>query len=59
MGKLPPTTSKPPKPLQPYAMWMVLLAAGGAFALSLGVRNTMGLYLSSVNSATGFGGRGH
>ncbi|NDZ17715.1 MFS transporter [Variovorax sp. WS11] len=55
MSNGPFAISKSPKPLHPYVMWMVLLAAGGAFALSLGVRNTMGLYLSSLNTATGLG----
>jgi MFS family permease len=27
------------------AMWLVLLAAGGTFALTMGVRQTMGLFL--------------
>lgn len=37
------------------ALWLVLLAAAGTFALTMGVRQTMGLYLSSLNSATGLG----
>ena len=36
-------------------VWLVLLAAAGAFALTMGVRQTMGLYLSPLNSATGLG----
>lgn len=39
----------------PYALWLVLLAAAGTFALTMGVRQTMGLYLSSVNTSTGLG----
>ncbi|KAA0694228.1 MFS transporter [Halopseudomonas laoshanensis] len=35
--------------------WLVLLAAAGTFALTMGVRQTMGLYLSSMNTATGLG----
>ncbi len=35
--------------------WHVLLAAGGAFALTMGVRQTMGLFLSPINTATGLG----
>lgn len=38
-----------------HALWLVLLAAAGAFALTMGVRQTMGLYLSSLNAATGLG----
>ncbi len=37
------------------AVWLVLLAAGGAFALTMGVRQTMGLFLSPINTATGLG----
>jgi len=35
--------------------WLVLLAAAGAFALTMGTRQTMGLFLSPLNSATGLG----
>ncbi|MFZ2649659.1 MAG: MFS transporter [Burkholderiaceae bacterium] len=38
-----------------WAVWIVLLAAAGAFALTMGARQTMGLFLSSLNSATGLG----
>lgn len=38
-----------------HAVWLVLLAAAGAFALTMGVRQAMGLYLSSLNTATGLG----
>lgn len=38
-----------------HAIWLVLLAAAGTFALTMGVRNTMGLYLSSLNTSTGLG----
>lgn len=36
-------------------LWLVLLAAAGTFALTMGVRQTMGLFLSSLNTATGVG----
>ncbi|MBN9408798.1 MAG: MFS transporter [Burkholderiales bacterium] len=39
----------------PHAFWLVLLAAGGTFALTMGVRQTMGLYLPSLNTSTGLG----
>ncbi len=39
----------------PVAVWLVLLAAAGTFALTMGTRQTMGLFLSSVNTATGLG----
>ena len=38
-----------------YGLWLVLLAAGGAFALTMGTRQTMGLFLSSLNTSTGLG----
>jgi len=34
---------------------MILLAAAGTFALTMGTRQTMGLFLSDVNRATGLG----
>ena len=42
-------------PIARYALWLVLLAAAGTFALTMGVRQTMGLFLSSLNTATGLG----
>ena len=36
-------------------MWIVLLAAAGTFALTMGTRQTMGLFLSSLNTSTGLG----
>jgi MFS family permease len=35
--------------------WLVLLAAAGTFALTLGTRQTMGLFLSPLNTSTGLG----
>src|SRR5437899_3499933 len=37
------------------AIWLVLLAAAGTFALTMGTRQTMGLFLSPLNTATGLG----
>src|SRR5688572_3753387 len=37
------------------AFWLVLLAAAGTFALTMGTRQTMGLFLSPLNTATGLG----
>ncbi len=37
------------------AIWLVLLAAGGAFALTMGVRQSMGLFLSALNTSTALG----
>ncbi len=42
-------------PRKPLAIWVVLLAAAGIFALTMGVRQTMGLFLSPLNTATGLG----
>src|SRR4051812_21931311 len=51
------TTGADDKPAdnQRIAVWLVLLAAGGTFALTMGTRQTMGLFLSSLNTATGLG----
>jgi predicted MFS family arabinose efflux permease len=38
-----------------WAVWIILLAAAGAFALTMGTRQTMGLFLSSLNTSTGLG----
>lgn len=40
---------------QRAALWLVLLAAAGTFALTMGTRQTMGLFLSPLNTATGLG----
>jgi len=37
------------------ALWLVLLAAGGSFALTMGARQSMGLFLSAMNTSTGLG----
>ncbi|TFY99994.1 MFS transporter [Ramlibacter rhizophilus] len=37
------------------ALWLVLFAAAGTFALTMGTRQTMGLFLSPLNTATGLG----
>jgi predicted MFS family arabinose efflux permease len=42
-------------PIRRHALWLVLLAAGGTFALTMGVRQTMGLFLSALNTSTGVG----
>jgi MFS family permease len=40
---------------QHWAVWVVLLAAAGTFGLTMGTRQTMGLFLSSLNTSTGLG----
>lgn len=42
-------------PASRYGLWTVLLTAAGAFALTMGVRQSMGLFLSPLNTATGLG----
>ncbi len=45
-----------PGPVAPaMALWLVLLAAGGTFALTMGIRQSMGLFLSAMNTSTGLG----
>ncbi|HEY3633645.1 MAG TPA: MFS transporter [Caldimonas sp.] len=39
----------------PVAFWLVLLAAGGVYAVTMGARQSMGLFLSVLNSTTGLG----
>ncbi len=38
-----------------WPLWLVLLAGAGVFALTMGTRQTMGLFLGPLNSATGLG----
>ena len=45
--------ARPPRPAVPLAL--VLLAAGGVFAVTMGARQSMGLFLSVINSTTGLG----
>ncbi len=42
-----------PATLRP--LWLVLLAAGGIFALTMGARQSMGLFVGSINTHTGLG----
>jgi MFS family permease len=37
------------------AIWLVLVAAAGTFAVTMGIRQTMGLFLSPLNTSTGLG----
>ncbi len=43
------------KSMRRWGLWKVLLAAAGTFALTRGVRQSMGLFLSPLNTATGLG----
>ena len=52
----PPTTTPTlPQPARSFGVWAVLLAAAGCFALTMGARQSMGLFLSALNSATHLG----
>lgn len=42
-------------PARHWAWPVVLLAAAGAFALTMGTRQTMGLFIGSINTATALG----
>jgi predicted MFS family arabinose efflux permease len=48
-------TSETKPALYPYSYWIVLLASGGALAVAMGVRNTMGMFVSPINTSTGLG----
>lgn len=37
------------------ALWLVLLAAAGTFSLTMGARQSMGLFLNTLNTHTGLG----
>ena len=49
------TNESPSPATKNAAVWLVLLAAGGAFALTMGVRQSMGLFLSALNTSTALG----
>src|SRR3954466_2735928 len=36
-------------------LWLVLLAAAGTFAVTMGARQSMGLFLNTLNTTTGLG----
>lgn len=36
-------------------LWLMLLAAGGIFGVTMGVRQSLGLFLGPINTATGLG----
>jgi MFS family permease len=42
-------------PRRQMAVWLVLLAAAGTFSLTMGARQSMGLFLSTINTSTGLG----
>ena len=44
-----------PEAARRTAFWLVLLAAAGTFALTMGSRQSMGLFLPALNTSTGLG----
>ena len=42
-------------PKRQMAVWLVLLAAAGTFSLTMGARQSMGLFLNTLNTHTGLG----
>ena len=50
-----PSTAAPTPAVRFLPVWLVLLASAGTFALTMGTRQTMGLFLSSLNTSTGLG----
>src|SRR6188768_3284188 len=42
-------------PRRQMAVWLVLLAAAGTFSLTMGARQSMGLFLNTLNTSTGLG----
>ncbi|MGY4828167.1 MFS transporter [Sphaerotilaceae bacterium SBD11-9] len=42
-------------PRRHMAVWLVLLAAAGTFSLTMGARQSMGLFLGTLNTHTGLG----
>ena len=53
MAETPPPAGRAAPALLPFGL--VLLAAGGVFAVTMGARQSMGLFLSVINSSTGLG----
>ncbi|MEQ1685429.1 MAG: MFS transporter [Burkholderiaceae bacterium] len=47
--------SEPLSPLHRYGVGLVLLAAGGTLAITMGARQSMGLFLGTMNTSTGLG----
>ncbi len=45
----------PAAALRLWPVWLVLLAAAGTFALTMGTRQSMGLFLGPLNTSTGLG----
>jgi MFS family permease len=52
---VPPPAAPVPPVLALWPVWLVLLAAAGTFALTMGTRQSMGLFLGPLNTTTGLG----
>ena len=50
-----PTAAIKTDTMRLWPLWLVLLASAGTFALTMGTRQTMGLFLGPLNTATGLG----
>ena len=50
-----PAQAAPSLSRRQWGITLVLLAAAGTFALTMGTRQTMGLFLGPLNTATGLG----
>jgi MFS family permease len=50
-----PTSTPPPTPRSGASHWPLLLAAAAILMLTMGTRQSLGLFLSPLNSATGLG----
>jgi predicted MFS family arabinose efflux permease len=55
MKRMPDSASIARPSRSPVPLALVLLAAGGVFAVTMGARQSMGLFLSVINSTTGLG----
>lgn len=51
----PAPTASAARAIPAWPVWLVLLAAAGTFALTMGTRQSMGLFLGPLNTATGLG----
>ena len=49
------TSTAPPTPRSGVSHWPLLLAAAAILMLTMGTRQSLGLFLSPLNSATGLG----
>ncbi|NUZ05247.1 MFS transporter [Piscinibacter koreensis] len=53
--KAPEAAAVPAASRRRMAFWLVLLAAAGTFAVTMGARQSMGLFIGALNTSTGLG----